>query len=373
MIALLLALAGAQGTTDVRVSRADVAPLLDLEVITSLASRRRDGEGMTFRGSATVLETLGLQRGDVPLTLQGRPVGGPPGMELLYQKLLTDGSIYLPIQRGEGRADVHIRVSGGPRTIPDWWGVDPTPEDWLAFRGIRATRVEMIVPRDVFLTDSRDDGVRLPRLGRFLHAEEGFRVMLRPNGVASALGLREDDVLVRVDGEPIVDLAALIGMHQSLMSSETVELGVRRDGVDRAIHLTLEGRPVPGVLTAEDVLVAERAPGERVRSLAPDALDATGVTATIFRDALGADAGVRVSDIARGSPYARIGLRDGDVVFSVAGTDVADPDVLFVTLVEALSTTEQFTTTVRRRRRALELRMTGDTDTTAVQDALPEH
>jgi putative serine protease PepD len=58
---------------------------------------------------------------------------------------------------------------------------------------------------------------------------------------AEAAGLLADDVVTRVDGEPVSDGIALIVAIRTHQPGETIEFTVRRDGEDRTVEVTLDG------------------------------------------------------------------------------------------------------------------------------------
>lgn len=58
---------------------------------------------------------------------------------------------------------------------------------------------------------------------------------------AQDAGLLEDDVVTRVDGEPVTDGIALIVAIRTHQPGETIEFTVRRDGEERTVEVTLDG------------------------------------------------------------------------------------------------------------------------------------
>ena len=58
---------------------------------------------------------------------------------------------------------------------------------------------------------------------------------------AQDAGLQKDDVVTRVDGEPVTDGIALIVAIRTHQPGETIEFTVRRDGEERTVEVTLDG------------------------------------------------------------------------------------------------------------------------------------
>ena len=58
---------------------------------------------------------------------------------------------------------------------------------------------------------------------------------------AQDAGLLEDDVVTRVDGEPVTDGIALIVAIRTHQPGDTIEFTVRRDGEERTVEVTLDG------------------------------------------------------------------------------------------------------------------------------------
>ena len=71
----------------------------------------------------------------------------------------------------------------------------------------------------------------------------GAEVVDVPSGTPAAdAGLRKGDVVTSVDGTPITDGISLIVAIRSHQPGETVDLGVRRDGKNRDVKVTLESK-----------------------------------------------------------------------------------------------------------------------------------
>ncbi|MBS0332887.1 MAG: trypsin-like peptidase domain-containing protein, partial [Proteobacteria bacterium] len=98
-----------------------------------------------------------------------------------------------------------------------------------------------------------------------------------PNGAAQRAGLKQGDVVVAVDGQPVVDAAALNFAMGSHRPGDTVRLGVRRDKVEQT--LTLRAEPPPATPARDEKLIAGRNPfqGATVVNLSPAVAEEVGL------------------------------------------------------------------------------------------------
>lgn len=165
-----------------------------------------------------------------------------------------------------------------------------------------------------------------------LSAPSGALVgQVEPDSPAARAGLRAGDVVTKV-GEANVanprDLARAIG---DARPGSEVRLSVQRDGAGQELRVTLtelrEGEAAAAKPAAERA--AERGPvGVALAPITPEARQQFNLPA----DAKGAViAGIRPE-----SPAAEAGLREGDVIISVAGRDVADVQATVGALREAV-------------------------------------
>ncbi len=136
-----------------------------------------------------------------------------------------------------------------------------------------------------------------------------------PNGPAARAGLRQGDVVMRIDGRPVPDAAMLtyaIGNHRP---GETAPLVVRRDGREQT--LTLRAEPPPATPARDQRTLAGRHPfdGATVVNLSPAVADEVGMDPF-------APPGVLVTGVSRGLAL-NFGLRPGDIVREVNGVRIA--------------------------------------------------
>jgi serine protease Do len=136
-----------------------------------------------------------------------------------------------------------------------------------------------------------------------------------PDSPASRAGLRSGDVIVGIDGLAVQDPEALYYRIGLLPVDSVVELDVRRGGQALAVHLTLEAAPS----------VSER------RAVISGDTRFSGVTAVELTPALAQEfglsfsaTGVVIVGVTPGSPAQRLGIREGDVILNLNGTEIRD-------------------------------------------------
>lgn len=156
--------------------------------------------------------------------------------------------------------------------------------------------------------------------GMGLSVEHGILVQqVQPDTPAAKAGLRRGDVIVRFNGEQVIDDSKFRLMVASTPVGKTVPLTVLREGGERRLDVTVTERP------DEDVVASAPSPpsgawlGIRVE-------DAKGGEA---RRQFGLDrgqTGVVVTEVEEGSPADEAGLREGDVITEVYSHEVANID-----------------------------------------------
>ncbi|HEX3366363.1 Do family serine endopeptidase [Phenylobacterium sp.] len=135
-----------------------------------------------------------------------------------------------------------------------------------------------------------------------------------PGGAAAKAGVKQGDVVTTVDGEPVVDAAALnyaIGNHRP---GETVRVAVRRDKAERP--LTMQAEAAPATPARDEKVIAGRNPfqGATVVNLSPAVAEEVGI------DPFGR-AGVLVTKTASGVAQ-QLGVQPGDIIRAVNGRDI---------------------------------------------------
>jgi Do/DeqQ family serine protease len=135
-----------------------------------------------------------------------------------------------------------------------------------------------------------------------------------PNSPAARAGVREGDVIVAVNGRPIVEPGALNFAVATARPGETLTLQLNRRGRGETVRARLEAPPeLPRVQRT----VAGRNPltGATVANISADFIDAAGV------NPLNVVEGVIVVDAGR-TVAARSGFRRGDILQAVNGRPV---------------------------------------------------
>ena len=140
-----------------------------------------------------------------------------------------------------------------------------------------------------------------------------------PGGSAARAGLRQGDVVLTVDGQPVVDVGALNYAIATHRPGDTLVLSVRRDGQTQTLRLRAE--TAPDTPARDQRVLSGRNPfdGATVVNLSPAVADELGVDPF-------AGPGVMVVGVGRGFAM-NAGLRPGDLIREVNGrkiTSVAD-------------------------------------------------
>lgn len=115
-----------------------------------------------------------------------------------------------------------------------------------------------------------------------------------PGGSAAEAGIKSGDVILSVNGSRIASFSELRALVSSMGQGKTISLGIVRDGEELEVDV---------VLGAQDVEVT-------ASSIHP-ALE--GATLAVSND----PAGIEITAIADGSPAARVGLEEGDIIRGV--------------------------------------------------------
>ena len=147
--------------------------------------------------------------------------------------------------------------------------------------------------------------------------EEGVIVTgLTPGSAGEKAGLKQGDVIVKLDGQPVVDgrrLRLMVGRHTP---GTEVKLEVIRDGKTQTFTLKLGEQP------REDGQLGDTEKGSRGGDNPEDTLNGVGVADITpqFRDQLELprdQKGAVVTDVDPDSAAAKAGLREGDVIIEI--------------------------------------------------------
>ncbi len=132
-----------------------------------------------------------------------------------------------------------------------------------------------------------------------------------PDGPGARAGLKQGDLIMSIDGQPVNDESTLDYRVVTHRNGEEVTLTLRRDkGRMDAVRVRLASPP--GGATGEGHLIAGRNPlgGATVAAISPAAAEALGL------DPFAAREGILITKAGQGFA-ANLGLRDGDIVRSV--------------------------------------------------------
>ncbi|MGB7593715.1 MAG: DegQ family serine endoprotease [Terriglobia bacterium] len=132
-----------------------------------------------------------------------------------------------------------------------------------------------------------------------------------PGGPADKAGIKNGDVIRKLDGKTVGDSGQLTAMVTNMNPGTEVTLDILRDGKPTTIHLTLGERPAnlsvtPGVGKAPSEGALR---GITVQNLTPDVRDQLGLPPSVR--------GVVISELDPSSPAAQGGLQPGDVIETI--------------------------------------------------------
>jgi Do/DeqQ family serine protease len=135
-----------------------------------------------------------------------------------------------------------------------------------------------------------------------------------PGGAAARAGLKQGDVIVSVDGQPLVDGASLNYAISTHRVGDTIRLGVRRGGGEQA--LTMRAEAPPATPERGERTLSGRNPfdGVKVVNLSPAVADELGADPFAGR-------GVLIVGVGRGLAM-NAGFQPGDLVREVNGKKI---------------------------------------------------
>ena len=152
------------------------------------------------------------------------------------------------------------------------------------------------------------------------------------NSAASRAGLKENDVILEVNGQKMDEVPLFIKTISEMTPGSKAELTVWRNGAKQTVAATLDERPgfvmaTPGAML-HGGLPAPRAIEELFPSMVADA-PKVGFEGEMLTPQLaeffGVKEGVLVRTVNAKSPAEKAGLKAGDVVTKVNGTPVTSP------------------------------------------------
>ncbi|PZU82367.1 MAG: serine protease [Shinella sp.] len=134
-------------------------------------------------------------------------------------------------------------------------------------------------------------------------------------GPAAKAGLKAGQVVTAVDGVPVEHPDALGYRLTTAGLGKAVKLTVRENGAEKQITMTLAG--APETTPRDERLIQGRNPfaGAKVANLSPKLAYELQMPSEVM--------GVVITDVAEGSPAARLGFAPHDIIISVNGDAVA--------------------------------------------------
>jgi serine protease Do len=165
----------------------------------------------------------------------------------------------------------------------------------------------------------------------------GMVVMGTP---ADRAGIRQNDVITRVEDEPIFDVDGLMLQIGKLPAAATAKIVVNRGGRILQRDVTLAKRAVHGTKVVTEIEPAWRGLRVDYPTALEDFMDRVQATGERF------DGCVIASDVERDSPAWKAGLRRGALITHVGATAVETP--------------EEFHRQIAKERQSVTLRLLGD-------------
>lgn len=149
-----------------------------------------------------------------------------------------------------------------------------------------------------------------------LESEEGALVSkVLPDGPAAAAGIERGDVILRFDGQKIVEWRDLPRVVAETPVDKSVEVLVVRDGDQKTLSVEIGALDEPKLAGGPDESANPAVFGLRAQDVTPEIADQLG---------LPDDSGVLVSEVQPGSPADEAGLRRGDVIVEVNRQNIDD-------------------------------------------------
>jgi len=163
-----------------------------------------------------------------------------------------------------------------------------------------------------------------------LESPEGVLVAdVMPDTPAEAAGLQAGDVILALDGEPMTRVGDLTRAVAALEPGTRSELTIFRDGAEQTVEVEIGRMPAeePEVAEAESEDGDRPRLGMRLAELDREVRQQFGIPS--------GTSGAVIVGVEPGSPAAEKGLRPGDVILQIDGSDVTSPQEAVAAVNEA--------------------------------------
>jgi serine protease Do len=150
---------------------------------------------------------------------------------------------------------------------------------------------------------------------------------------AEKAGLKNGDIILRVQNEPVEDARDLTRKVGSFEPGETIRFRISREGSERNVRVTLAERPEAEEAVGQGLLPTPEASSESfygmsVRAVSNEERD---------RYSLDGETGLLVLGVEPGSEAERVGIRSGNVILQASNRDVETPGDLADAIEQARS------------------------------------
>ena len=165
-----------------------------------------------------------------------------------------------------------------------------------------------------------------PAMARALHASGTAGALVaevQKDSPAEAAGVQAGDIIEKVGGQPVLDPRGLARIVADVRSGTKQDILVWRDGAEKTIAATIAALPDGQAAKPAEAAAAAEADGDAAKlglDLAPlDRLTREGLSLPAGQK------GVLVAGVTPGSPAEAAGMQVGDIIESVGGQAVGNP------------------------------------------------
>lgn len=319
------------------------ARVVGIDKVSGIAVIGIDAEGLP---TVTFGDSDDLKRGRLVLTLYNFSSGsesvslgivsatGRSNIGMLdYEDFIQTDAAMPPGSAGGPLADLHGNVFGMCSAVVSRGGTSPS----LGF-AIPSSVVQRIADELIHHGKVRRGllGVKIQNLNPSLAESFGRKTTegalvsgTIPGSSAEKAGLRSEDIILEIAGNPIRDVNGLRNTVSLLKPRETVDIRIFRDGKVKIITAEIGERP-----RAAESSTLEKNPEQPV-SETGGTHDNTGSLGANVKPLserelrkLGIYAGIRVASVQEGTPASEMGLSGEDVILDVNGEPVKSPQDL---------------------------------------------